>query len=84
MGENKERPHMQRKRITRFGTWNVQGLKTEQMEVFQEIRKAEIDVCVLTETKKEGTGNEIVAEYIYFYSGVQKHSRTKTGVSIAV
>ena len=68
----------------KFATWNVQGLRTKQCEVFQELENMNIDICVLTETKKKGRGNETVGEYIHLYSGVPKDARAKRGVSIAV
>lgn len=75
---------MQRKRLMRLATWNIQGLRTKQSEVFHELNKMNIDICVLTETKKKGKGNENIGEYIHFYSGVRKDARAKRGVSIAV
>ncbi|KAK4883377.1 hypothetical protein RN001_006696 [Aquatica leii] len=42
----------------RLATWNVQGLRTKQNEVFNELEQNKIDLCVLTETKKKGKGNE--------------------------
>ncbi|XP_044762035.1 craniofacial development protein 2-like [Coccinella septempunctata] len=44
----------------------------------------DVDICVLTEVKKKGRGNEIIGEYIHIYSGVPKDARAKRGVSIAV
>lgn len=67
-----------------MATWNIQGLNTKKREVFQELEKLKVDICVLTETKKKGKGNEMIAEYIHFYSGVKKEERAKRGVSIAV
>jgi hypothetical protein len=43
-----------------------------------------IDIGVLSETKKKGQGNVNVANYIHFYSGVNKEKRAKVGVSIVV
>lgn len=68
----------------RFGIWSIQGLKTKQTEVFQEIYRAIMDLSALIETKKNGECNETVGNYIHFYSGVPKHDRTKRGVSIAI
>lgn len=67
-----------------MATWNVQGLNTKKKEVFQEIERMKLDVCVLTETKKKGKGNEQIGKYIHFYSGVNKTQRAKRGVSIVV
>lgn len=68
----------------RLATWNIQGLRTKQTEVFKELDKAKIDICVLTETKKKGKGVEEINDYIHIYSGVSRDSRAKRGVSIAI
>lgn len=68
----------------KLATWNVQGIRNKQSEVFEELKKMKIDICVLTETKKKGKGNEVVGEYVHIYSGVSKDSRAKRGVSIAI
>lgn len=52
------------KRIMRLGTWNIQGNITKQAEVFKELQEKNIDICILTETKKKGKGTEIVNIYI--------------------
>ena len=67
-----------------MGTWNVQGLNTKKKEVFDELEKANIDIGILTETKKKGRGSEMIGQYIHFYSGIGKDKRAKRGVSIAV
>jgi len=41
-----------------------------------------VDVVVLTETKKKRTGSETLGNYIHLYSGVKKYERAKRGVSI--
>lgn len=68
----------------KLATWNVQGIRTKQQEVFSEINKMKIDICVLTETKKKGKGTETVEEYIHIFSGVSKKTRAKRGVSVAI
>lgn len=73
-----------RKRTMRLATWNIQGLRTKQLEVFQELKQYKIDICVFTETKKKGRGSEEIEEYMHFYSGVEKSMRARRGVSIAV
>ncbi|XP_044766969.1 craniofacial development protein 2-like [Coccinella septempunctata] len=80
----KRKRHMLRKRTMKLATWNIQGLRTKQGEVFQELEKMKVDICVLTETKRKGVGSETIGEYIHFYSGVPKDARAKRGVSIAV
>jgi len=41
-----------------------------------------MDVVVLTETKKKGTGSEALGNYIHLFSGVKKYERARRGVSI--
>ena len=41
-----------------FGTWNVQGLLNKINEVTHEIRERNVDVALITETKKKGQGSE--------------------------
>lgn len=88
MPRNKDRSNQrrnkQRKRTMKVATWNIQGLNTKQNEVFRELDNMKIDICVLTETKKKGRGNEMINPYIHFYSGVNKNERAKRGVSIAI
>ncbi|KAK4887595.1 hypothetical protein RN001_003866 [Aquatica leii] len=67
-----------RKRIMRLATWNIQGLRTKQAKVLKEPKEKNIDICVLTKTKKKGKGNEKIGEYIHFYSGVSFIRNTKT------
>ena len=43
-----------------------------------------IDVVVLTETKNNRTGSEIMGNYIHLLSGLKKYERAKRGVSILI
>lgn len=67
-----------------LATWNVQGIRTKHAEVFREIGRFKIDICVITETKKKGNGTENVGDYIHLYSGVDKSIRAKRGVAIII
>jgi len=42
----------------KFGTRNVLGHKNKMEETIREINIMKMDVVVLTETKKKGTGSE--------------------------
>jgi rRNA processing protein Gar1 len=53
-------------------------------EIIREINIMKMDVVVLTETKKKGTGNEILGNYKHLFSGVKKYERAKRGVSILI
>ena len=67
-----------------FGTWNVQGISNKLTEVVSEVNKYNVDVAVLTETKKKGTGSESLGCYDLFYSGVSKDQRAQQGVAILI
>jgi len=82
-GSNRRR-HKQNKRLTNIGCWNIQGLNTKEEEVFKELHRYNINIAVLSETKKKGQGNNYKNEYLYFWSGVEKSKRAKAGVAIAI
>lgn len=67
-----------------LATWNIQGLNTKYNEVLKEVIQKDLDVIVLTETKRKGRGQEISGGYIHFWSGVEKSERAKGGVSIMI
>lgn len=75
---------MQRKRISNFGTWNVQGLSRKINEVMLELDKQQIQVAAITETKKKGQGSENLGKYDHYYSGVPKEKGAQQGVSIMI
>ena len=51
-------------------------------EITSELGKLKMDVIGLTETKRKGTGSEIVGGYVHLYSGVSEDRRAERGVSI--
>ena len=57
-----------RNRTLKFGTWNVQGCRNKMEEIIREINIMKMDVVVLTETKKEGTGSETLGNYMHPFS----------------
>lgn len=67
-----------------IGTWNVQGIRGKVEEITQELNNLKMDIVVLTETKKKGTGTENVNNYVHIFSGVAKHQRAKRGVSVMI
>ncbi|XP_045463868.1 craniofacial development protein 2-like [Harmonia axyridis] len=76
--------HKLRKRTLNIGTWNVQGIRTKEDEITRELQTLSMDLVVLTETKKKGTGTEVINNYVHVYSGVPKHQRAKRGVSVMI
>jgi hypothetical protein len=66
-----------RNRTLKLGTWNVQGCRNKMEEIIREIIVMILDVVVLTETKKNGTGSETLGNYVHLFSGVQMYERAK-------
>ena len=75
-----------RSRTLKFVTWHVQGCRNKMEEIIRKINIMKMDVVVLIETKKKGTGSETLGSYehIQLFSGVKKYERAKTGVSILI
>lgn len=67
-----------------FACWNIQGISTKYSEVLRTIDQYQLDIVVLSETKKKGNGNEVNQNYLHFYSGVDKDKRARAGVSIMI
>ena len=44
----------------------------------------EMDVVVLKETKKKGTGNKTLGNYIHIFSWLKKYESAKRGVSVLI
>lgn len=66
----------------RFGNWNIQGMKNKVTEILEGIAEQNLDIVILTETKIKGQGK--LADYIHFWSGVNKNQRAQAGVSLPV
>lgn len=62
----------------------VQAIRNKEKEVLTEIDKMEIDICILTETKKNSIGNQKVGNYMKIYRGVPKSDGAKWGVAVLV
>ena len=72
------------KRTTNIGTWNVRGISTKTAEIIQEMEKYGLDIIILNETKKKGSGNENLGNFIHVWSGIDKSERASCGVSILI
>lgn len=46
------------KRKWKISTWNLKGLFTEQTEVLDGIKRLNMDIVILTETRKKDKGSE--------------------------
>lgn len=63
----------------KIATWNIQGLRTKQPEVYKELEKLKVNIYKLTETKKKGRGSEEMENYNLLFSGVSEDSKAKKG-----
>jgi exonuclease III len=66
------------------GCWNVQGLSNKTDTIPLELEKYNLDIIVLSETKKKGCGEEVLGNYLHLLSGVDKWSRARAGVSVLI
>ena len=67
-----------------MGTWNIKGLRTKQKEVVDELKRFQMDIVALAETKRKGRGSEQIDDYVHLYSGVDKANRAKAGISLLI
>ncbi|XP_030764048.1 craniofacial development protein 2-like [Sitophilus oryzae] len=68
----------------KIGIWNTQSIRGKLEEVVKELKKLNIDIASLSETKKKGQGIEQVGDYIHVYSGVPKEKRACKGISLLI
>ncbi|XP_024894065.1 craniofacial development protein 2-like, partial [Temnothorax curvispinosus] len=60
------------------------GISNKLMEVIHEIKKLDMDIVALSETKKKGSGNIAINDYVLIWSGIPKVERAKAGVALLV
>lgn len=68
----------------RTATWNVRGLTHKEEELQNELKRANVDICLLTETKKKMKGTTELKDYILLYSGVAQTKRASAATAILV
>lgn len=66
------------------GTWNTQGFGKKAQEVIHELQEMDMDITVMSKTKKKASGTEEIGPYIHIWSGVPKDQRGSKGVSIVI
>ena len=72
-----------RKRTTRFGTWNIRSINGKEIELVEEVKKYNINILGITETKKKGQGYESLGNHHkLIYSGVDTKERAQAGVAL--
>lgn len=68
-----------------LGTWNVRSISGKEQELSDEFDRLNLDILMLTETKKKGTGEEyLVNGHILLYSGVKPENRAAAGVGCII
>jgi exonuclease III len=73
------------KRKMKIGTWNVRSIAGKEIELVGEIKKLNVKILGMTETKKKGQGIEKLQDrYVLYYSGVPKTQREKAGVGCII
>ena len=67
-----------------IGTWNVRSLNGKEVELVEEIKKYNVAILGITETKKKGKDIEPYEGYKLIYSGVDKKERARAGVAALI
>ena len=75
---------MRKGQWTRIGTWNVRSLAGKEVELNDEMKKLNIKILGITETKRKGVGIQKLDGSTLIYSGVDKKERAKAGVAMIV
>jgi len=76
-------PTKEARHVYRLGTWNVRTLRSREEEVIREMKRYNLDVLGLSETKVRGNGMKEIDGAKYVYAGVSE-GRAKCGVGIVV
>ena len=75
--------HKLRKITVRLGTLNVKGIRNKIGEIIKGLEELKQDITILTETKNNGSGKEILGRYSHIIVDLQMKI-AKRGVSILV
>jgi exonuclease III len=72
------------KKVLRFkyATWNIRGLGEKEGELDRILSENNIQISVITESKKTIQGTKETELYTVIYSGVDRHVRGQSGVMI--
>lgn len=63
---------------------NIQCWRTKSTQVIQEFEKRNMDILVISETKKKGNGAKDINETLHFWNGVKKETKAQSGVGILI
>jgi exonuclease III len=64
--------------------WNVRGLYGKEKLLQGELKKANVDIAVIPETKKKLKGSQELDDYILMHSGVPTNKRAAAGIAIII
>jgi hypothetical protein len=72
------------KKVSRFkyATWNNRGLAGKEEELDKILNGNNIQISVITESKKKLQGTKETEHYTIIYSGVDRYTRGQSGVMI--
>jgi len=70
--------------LMKIGVWNVRGLYGKEKLLQEELKKANVDIAVIPETKKKLKSSQELDDYILLYSGVPTNTRAAAGIAIMI
>jgi hypothetical protein len=70
--------------LTKIGVWNVRGLYGKEKLLQEELKKANVDIAVMPQTKKKLKGSQKWEDYILLYRGVPTNKRSAAGIAIMI
>ena len=70
-------------KVYRLGTWNVRSARNKEEKLIREMKRYNLNILGLSETKGKGNGMKVIDGASYVYAGV-KEGRARGGVGIVV
>ena len=78
-----EMPTGQDNECLRIGAWNVRSMNGQDRELIEEMRKYDLRILAVSETKWKGRGARDIEDYYAIYSGVSE-GRARVGVAVVL
>ena len=70
--------------LMKIGIWNVRDLNGKGKLLQEELKKANVDIAVIPETKKKLKGSQELDNYILLHSGAPRNKRAAAGIAIMI
>ena len=70
-------------KVYRLSTWNVRSARNKEEELIREMKRYNLDILGLSETKRRGNGMKVIDGVSYVYAGVTEGG-ARGGVGIVV